>query len=246
MAVSWESANVGQFCAPGGFEDLGPWLERDGVDMANFAEATLYYTQFDGVRCALPLLADAYGLYYNKALFEEAGIDGPPKTITELTDYAKKLTKRNDDGSLAVVGLRPPVRLLPELTRPGSRTMFGADWVDEEGNSSFSTDPGLGRGPDVAEGAHRLLRLRRPVTFNAGAGDEFSASNAFQDWQVAMNIDGEWRWRSSAAKRRTWTTGRHPCRWQTTSPTCTVRATSTARSWASRATPQTRSRPGRW
>ena len=125
VAVSWESANVGQFCAPGGFEDLGPWLERDGVDMANFAEATLYYTQFNGVRCALPLLADAYGLYYNKALFEEAGIDGPPKTITELTDAAKKLTKRNDDGSLAVVGLRPDVRLLPVHAVPARDDVRG-------------------------------------------------------------------------------------------------------------------------
>ena len=27
----------------------------------------------------------------------------------------------------------------------------------------------------------------------AGAGDEFSASNAFQTGKVAMNVDGEWR-----------------------------------------------------
>ena len=46
VAVSWESANVGQFCAPGGFEDLGPWLERDGVDMANFAEFNQIYQEY--------------------------------------------------------------------------------------------------------------------------------------------------------------------------------------------------------
>ena len=31
------------------------------------------------------------------------------------------------------------------------------------------------------------------VRFNAGAGDEFSASNAFETGKVAMHLDGEWR-----------------------------------------------------
>ena len=108
--------------------------------MANFAEATLYYTQFDGVRCALPLLADAYGLYVNNALFAEAGIEGAPTTISELTDAAEKLTKRADDGSLEVVGFNPLFGFY-QFTPSRIATMFGADWVDAEGNSAFSTDP---------------------------------------------------------------------------------------------------------
>ena len=32
------------------------------------------YTQYEGKRCTLPLLGDAYGLYYNKAMFAKAGI----------------------------------------------------------------------------------------------------------------------------------------------------------------------------
>ena len=31
------------------------------------------------------------------------------------------------------------------------------------------------------------------VKFNAGAGDEWSASNAFESGKVAMHLDGEWR-----------------------------------------------------
>jgi multiple sugar transport system substrate-binding protein len=192
VAVSWESANVGQFCAPGGFEDLGPWLERDGVDMANFADATLYYTQYAGVRCALPLLADAYGLYYNEALFEEAGIDGPPTTITELTEAAQKLTKRNDDGSLAVVGFDPMFGFY-QFTPSRIATMFGADWVDEEGNSSLSTDPDWVEALTWQKELVDWYGYDDLVEFNAGAGDEFSASNAFQDGRLAMNVDGEWR-----------------------------------------------------
>ena len=178
VAVSWESANVGQFCAQGGFEDLGPWLERDGVDMANFTEAPLYYTQFNGVRCALPLLADAYGLYANNALLEEAGLAGPPKTVAELTEYAQKLTKRAADGSLEVVGFDP----LSGSTRTAVPfgTMFGAKWVDKEGNSSFSTDPAWAEALTWQKELIDWYGYDDLVTFNAGAGDEFSASNAFQ------------------------------------------------------------------
>ena len=140
MAVSWESANVGPFASRAGSSVSTPWLERDGIDMSNFAEATLYYTQFGGVRCALPLLADAYGLYVNNALLSEAGIAAAPTTISELTAAAQALTKRADDGSLEVVGFNPLFGFY-QFTPSRIATMFGADWVDEEGNSSLSTDP---------------------------------------------------------------------------------------------------------
>jgi multiple sugar transport system substrate-binding protein len=192
VAVSWESANVGQFCQPGGFEDLGPLLERDGIDMANFAEATLYYTQFNGVRCALPLLADAYGLYVNDALLSEAGIEAAPTTITELTEAAQALTKRADDGTLEVVGFNPLFGFY-QFTPSRIATMFGADWVDEEGNSSFSTDPAWTEALTWQKELVDWYGYDELVEFGAGAGDEFSASNAFQTGSVAMNVDGEWR-----------------------------------------------------
>ena len=40
------------------------------------------------------MLADAMGLYYNEDMLKKAGLNGPPKTISELTQYAKKLTVR--------------------------------------------------------------------------------------------------------------------------------------------------------
>ena len=60
-----------------------------------FPAAPRYYTQYEGKRCALPLLADDYGLYYNKKLFKAAGITRPPRTMSELAADAKKLTVRD-------------------------------------------------------------------------------------------------------------------------------------------------------
>ena len=66
----------------------------------------------------MPLLADVYGLYYNKDLLAKAGISGPPKTISELYDDAKKLTQRNSDGSIKVAGFVPTIGLLRERRGP--------------------------------------------------------------------------------------------------------------------------------
>lgn len=46
-------------------------------------------------------------LYYRKDLFREAGLDPekPPKTMSELIEYAKKLTKTDDKGNITQAGI---------------------------------------------------------------------------------------------------------------------------------------------
>ncbi|MGW5697593.1 hypothetical protein ACWEWX_44200, partial [Streptomyces asiaticus] len=41
------------------------------------------YTSYQGDQCALPLLADAYGMYYNKDAFAEAGTASAARTVSE-------------------------------------------------------------------------------------------------------------------------------------------------------------------
>src|SRR6186997_1937858 len=87
--------------------DSGAYTKQDGISDTIFPDVPRQYSQYNGTRCALPMLADVYGLYYNKDLLAKAGLDGPPQTVSQLMDYAKKLTQRNPDGSLKVVGLDP-------------------------------------------------------------------------------------------------------------------------------------------
>jgi len=70
VAQSFSADNSGAFCSSGAWLDLAPYMERDGISDDIFPEAPRSYTQFDGTRCALPMLADAYGLYYNEDMFE--------------------------------------------------------------------------------------------------------------------------------------------------------------------------------
>src|SRR3954471_7511949 len=92
VGLSYSTDIVGKFCSSGAWVDLTRYLQRDKVDLNKLNATTRQYTEFDGNRCAMPFLADAYGLFYNKDLFAKAGIAGPPKTLDELSADAKKLT----------------------------------------------------------------------------------------------------------------------------------------------------------
>jgi multiple sugar transport system substrate-binding protein len=192
VAQSFSADNSGAFCSSGAWIDLAPYMERDGISDEIFPPAPRSYTQFDGTRCALPMLADAYGLYYNTDMFEKAGLDGPPKTVSELVDYAKKLTVKGDDGSLEVVGFNPVMGWYSN-TPANFGPMFGGKWVDDSGKSSLGSDPAWAKLLHWQKELIDFYGYDKLVKFQAGLGDEFSASNAFEKGKVAMNVDGEWR-----------------------------------------------------
>ena len=192
VVSSFTSANVGIYCPSGGWIDLGPYLKRDKVDMNQFPAATLYYTQYKGKRCALPLLADVYGFYYNKALFAAAGLKGPPKTLAELTTYAKKLTKKNADGSLKVVGYNPFFGFY-QNTAGAYQPSVNGKWFGGDGKSTLGKDAAWQKLLRWQKGLIDYYGHKNLVKWNAGAGDEFSASHAFETGKLAMMMDGEWR-----------------------------------------------------
>ena len=66
---------------------------------------TVDFLTVDGKTYGLPLLEGRAAMYYNKAMFAEAGLAGPPATFPELMDAAVKLTKRDADGKMTRSGV---------------------------------------------------------------------------------------------------------------------------------------------
>jgi multiple sugar transport system substrate-binding protein len=192
VVSSGNSYNVANYCRTGGWVDLAPLMAKDHVSVDLFPKATQYYTQYAGKRCALPLLADSYGLYYNKALFKKAGITHPPRTISELTADAKKLTVRNPDGTFKVVGLDPVIGWYENVPERWIQ-QFGGKFVDAKGHAILSKDPAWTKWAEWQKGLVDWYGYDKLVRFQTGAGDEFTASQAFETGKVAMNLDGEWR-----------------------------------------------------
>jgi multiple sugar transport system substrate-binding protein len=55
--------DVGIYCGTKAWIDLKPLMDKSHISTSIFPATTMYYTQYAGTRCALPLLADTYGLY---------------------------------------------------------------------------------------------------------------------------------------------------------------------------------------
>src|SRR3954470_3267158 len=201
VVSSFTSQNVGIYCSSGGWIDLGPYLKKDKININIFPKATQYYTQYKGTRCALPLLADVTGLYYNKKLLAAAGLNGPPKTLDQLTQYAKKLTKRNPDGSLKVVGFDPFMGFY-QNTAGSYQPLFNGKYFNGT-NSSLGSDPSWAKFLRWQKNLIDFYGYKNLVKWQTGAGDEFSASHAFETGKLAMMMDGEWRVAFIAAEHPT-------------------------------------------
>src|SRR5262249_10822243 len=130
-ALSFTTDNTGVFCKDGAFVDLGPAIKRDGVDTNNFPAAQRAYTEYKGMRCVRPAMAGAHALSHIKPMLAVAGINGTAKTITELTEDAKKLTVRSGNG-FSRVGFTPYIGFY-ENSGAHFGPLWGASWQDESG-----------------------------------------------------------------------------------------------------------------
>lgn len=190
---SFTTNNVGKFCSSGALVDLNPFFKKAGIDPATtFPKAMNEYTQFDGNRCTVPLLGDAYGLYYNKNAFKKAGISSPPKTWSEFEADAKKLTVSKGD-SYSQLGFMPNYHGW-ESTTEHYFGQFSPTYFDSSGKSSLAKDSAFTAGftlqkklVDELGGYQKLEKYRSKL------GDEWGPKHPFHTGQVAMQLDGEWR-----------------------------------------------------
>ena len=192
VVSSFNSYDVGTYCGTGAWINLAPLMKQSHISASMFPAATQYYTQFNGKRCALPLLADTYGLYYNKALLAKAGIKSPPKTMDELTADAKKLTRRDSKGNIKVAGFDPLIGFYENVPER-MITSFGGKWQDSKGHAILANDPAWTKMAKWLKNLVDWYGYNKLVKFQAGLGDEFSASNAFEQGKLALHLDGEWR-----------------------------------------------------
>src|ERR671933_419818 len=78
------------------------FIDRDKFAIDDFEPAILNYYRVPDKLYSMPFHASSAILYYNKTAFKEAGLDPetPPKTFSEVTDFAKKLLKKQGNDVL--------------------------------------------------------------------------------------------------------------------------------------------------
>jgi multiple sugar transport system substrate-binding protein len=160
------------------------------------------YTRYQGDQCALPLENDAYGLYYNKSFFQQAGVTDPPRTLSELQADALKLTAKNPDGSFKRIGFFPSFAYFEQV--PGHFTpVFHLKWQTPAHQSQLAADPGFTAMLQWQREFEAAILNQAPKSSakqltdfmdrSMSAGEFTAGQNPFETGAVAMAMDGEWR-----------------------------------------------------
>ncbi|HBL10587.1 MAG TPA: ABC transporter substrate-binding protein [Cyanobacteria bacterium UBA11162] len=168
----------------GVLEPLDNYITPD-LDLADFKPGFLEAFKYNGRTYGLPKDFSTLGLFYNKKLFEKAGLSTPPKTWDELEDYSQKLTlDRNQDGRREQYGLG----IVPELPRQYFMIKaFDGDLANEQGYATFAS-------PNSLKGLQDVINQYRKdrssvVPSDVGAS---SASEMLGQGRVGMVIEGNW------------------------------------------------------
>lgn len=95
------------------FEPLDESMKAEPIEaFADFFPGMVEAMRFGGRLFGIPFRHATSGLHYNEELFRERGLTGPPRTVEELIDHARRLTYTRGDGA-PVVGF-----VLPGVTYP--------------------------------------------------------------------------------------------------------------------------------
>lgn len=103
--VFWMNGpNITKYARGGVLEPIDDYLADSEIDLENYPEGLTSLYNIDGSQYAVPKDFDTIGLWYNKALFDEAGVAYPTADWTweDLEEAAKALTK--EDGSVYGIG----------------------------------------------------------------------------------------------------------------------------------------------
>lgn len=89
---SWGGGVMIEYAKVGLLKDITPDLDADnGAWRATFSPGALGVYAYEGKNYGVPWDMGMVGIWYNKALFDQAGITSPPKTWNELLDAVRKL-----------------------------------------------------------------------------------------------------------------------------------------------------------
>jgi multiple sugar transport system substrate-binding protein len=95
LAIS-DIIKISLIAETGQLVDLKPFIAKDDYSIDDFYEELLVYGQRGNQLVSLPVSSSNLGLFWNKRLFKEAGLDPekPPKTWEELVEYSEQIKEK--------------------------------------------------------------------------------------------------------------------------------------------------------
>ena len=179
-------STVGSWASKGILEPLDSYMKADGYATSDFVPTALQSNQYQGKTFAMPIAVHTLLLMYNKKLFSDAGITGPPTTTSDLQADITKLTKVDSSGNISQLGMRSPDYITLAYA-------FGGKWYDSAGNPTPDDSGNLAALHFWVDNVVKKYGADKIKKFESGYGEYASAQNPFYTGQVAMTLDGEWQ-----------------------------------------------------
>lgn len=157
---------------------LNALLDEDFLDSIPYLDAPRTYVEARGVHYGLQFRTDSRGLYYNRDLFLEAGLDmhSGPQDIDELHAFAQRLTRWTGDGGIERLGFVPR----------GNNFGLGLGWFWVFGGQVFDSERLL---PTFTGNPAHLATLEWILSYADQYGPTASVSTPkFMSGEVAMIV----------------------------------------------------------
>jgi multiple sugar transport system substrate-binding protein len=187
--------------------DLTPYIESSGIDLSEIDQALIDVYNVDGKQIGIPMAVYSSFLYYNKTLFEEAGVAEPPHEVGEQYEgqdwtwdavlaLARKLTVDTNGNDADSPDFDPDnidqYGLDAQFTENDARawsTIFGGS------GSAVADDGTTAQWPDNwREGLQFFYDgiWQHHVIPNETAVQSLADGNTFQSGRVAMDVVHQW------------------------------------------------------
>lgn len=166
--------------------DLTPYFEEDPSWKASFSENDLKFNARDGKYYGVPEEKQPIGYFYNKELFEKAGIEGLAKTWDEFFTQCDKLKEAGitplsmdtaDSGWVSGLWLGSII---------GTDGEAGNEFMNTYNIKEYNT-------PEFVDAASKLQKMYQEYTTVDAIGGKYeNAANNFLSGKTAMMANGPW------------------------------------------------------
>lgn len=174
------------------------------INPENYLPSAWNPNNYKGVQYAIPLDLHMHGLYYNKDLFEAAGIDSPPATGDELLETARLLTVDAAGLHPGDDGFDPENVVQYGINMHTNHHAFFQWWslLNQQGGQIISDD-GTACAIDTGKGAKAWQFLQDLVyVHHVAPQGQTDYARDFLSGRTAMLIDGPWQIGSMEAAQK--------------------------------------------
>jgi multiple sugar transport system substrate-binding protein len=195
----WGPSGFQDYVKRGLVADLTPFIEKDKFDLSDFQPEVLDIYRVDGKLMGLPILSTGSFIFYNKDLFDQAGLAYPPSnwddktwTYDRFLTMCKALTRVTGDLATDVYGCN--LALWPNDAYP---LMWGQDIFPDSAYQTGFADKSFLNDPKVIA----AFQAWQDIVWNlkymptpAAADAMGTTGDIFKTGKIAMTLTGGWGW----------------------------------------------------